>query len=160
MLRFKPCPLFVFLNFVDFCRDSAKFMLAWFCSRCSKSCVFRVATLSENSRLFYQFCNSVAKVRIIFETTKLFARRMQLNLFKTAEPRQKFSEAKLFCNFFREFCKFLFKTSRTASAYLNFADCRFLTRWNYVSRSASRSLSKLEIRPARQRSSTLVSALA
>ena len=41
---------------------------------------------------------TVAKVQIFPELAKLCARRMQLNLFKTAEPQPKFSEAKFFSN--------------------------------------------------------------
>ena len=57
--------------------------------------------LSPKKLLSYQSCNYVAKVRIISETAKLFS------------------------NFFREFCKFLFKSSETASTHLILADWRF-----------------------------------
>ena len=56
---------------------------------------------AANFSRFCPFCNYVAKVRIFHETTKFCARRMQLNLFKTAEPQPKFNVVKLFGNYFR-----------------------------------------------------------
>ena len=49
--------------------------------------------------------NYVAKVQIFPELAKFCARRMQLNLFKTAEPQPKFSEAKFFSDYFRKKCR-------------------------------------------------------
>ena len=55
---------------------------------------------AANFRRFCPFCIYDAKVQIFPELAKFCARRMQLKLFKTAEQQPKFSEAKLFSNYF------------------------------------------------------------
>ena len=47
-----------------------------------------------------------ANVRNFHEISKFCARRMQLNLFKTAEPQPKFNEVKKKHDYFSKKCRF------------------------------------------------------
>jgi hypothetical protein len=51
-------------------------------------------------------CSDGANIGTFSETSKFCARRMQLNLFKTAEPQPKFSKKAKYFDYYFMFCQF------------------------------------------------------